>query len=189
MSEAQQQEVARLSGMLDNPNVQQYMKMLMQAEGTAQYADPYRVAGGGSAVLPHLNSFQRMPWGFRTKSGEQKKSTAAGAFQFIESTWNDAAQALGLKDFSPRSQQLAALWLMSRSGSLDDVAKGDYSAAIGKDNKVWASLPGSPYDQNTRSPEYIAQALGQPGVSAELDLGPKSVRIAPGVVGTGQTQQ
>ena len=189
MTEAQQQEVARLSELLGNPNVQQYQSMLKKAEGTAQYADPYRVAGGGSATLPDLTKYHRMPWGFKTKSGETKKSTAAGAYQFTEATWNDAATALGLTDFSPRSQDLAALWLMSRSGSLDDVASGAFGPALQKDNKVWASLPGSPYDQNTRSPEYIAQALGQPGNSAKLDLGPKSVRITPGVVATGDTDR
>lgn len=40
-----------------------------------------------------------------------KNSSAAGKYQFIESTWNKAAKTLGLTDFSPESQDKAAAWL------------------------------------------------------------------------------
>ena len=40
-----------LSPFLDNPNVKQYLSMLAQAEGTAKYQDPYRVAFGGDAFV------------------------------------------------------------------------------------------------------------------------------------------
>ena len=52
------------------------------------------------------------------------KSTAAGAYQFINDTWNGAASALGLGDFSPRSQDMAAVWLLQKNGSLADVMAG-----------------------------------------------------------------
>lgn len=184
-TEAQQQALAAAEAALQNENVQRYLGMIRQAEGTAQHGDPYRVAGGGAAVLPDLTNYRRVPWKFKTTKGEQQTSTAAGAYQFIEGTWGDAAQALGLKDFSPRSQDLAAAWLLQRSGSIGDVASGNFAAAVAKDNQTWASLPGSPYDQKTRSPEYVSKALG----GVELDLPNNSVQIAPGVIATGDTDK
>ncbi|MHA2063490.1 MAG: hypothetical protein ACXABY_03820 [Candidatus Thorarchaeota archaeon] len=51
-----------------------------------------------------------------------KVSTASGAPQFIESTWNEQKERLGLKDFSPRNQDIAAL----------DLAQRRYLAATGQ---------------------------------------------------------
>lgn len=53
-------------------------------------------------------------------------SSAAGAFQFLEGTWNEAAEALGLTDFSPESQTRAAWWLAGR----------DYTAKTGRNIDV-----------------------------------------------------
>lgn len=78
-------------------------------------------------------------------------STAAGRYQFLVSTWNDAANALGLPDFSPHSQDLAALYLIDRRGGLDAVLSGDFDSAIHAVRKEWASLPGAGYGQGERS--------------------------------------
>lgn len=155
-----QDRIGELSRALDNPNVQKYLQMLRSAEGTDKAADPYRVAGGGKVVLPDLNSYQKVPWDFKDLDGKANKSTAAGAYQFLESTWRESANELGLKDFSARSQDLAAVNLLRKNGSLEDVLSGNFQAAISKDNKTWASLPGSPYRQKTRSGDFIASALG-----------------------------
>ena len=91
MTEDQLSQRDAIQQALNDPNVQKYLGMLRQAEGTAQYADPYRVAGGGSVTLPDLGQYRRIPWGFTDKSGKKDKSTAAGAYQFINDTWNGAA--------------------------------------------------------------------------------------------------
>src|SRR5262245_29152725 len=43
-----------------------------------------------------------------------KKSSAAGRYQFLAPTWDAAKSALGLPDFSPDSQDAAAVWLAER---------------------------------------------------------------------------
>lgn len=79
-----------------------------------------------------------------------RTTTAAGKYQFLSGTWNEAQKALSLPDFSPASQDQAAWWLAQR----------DYKTRTGRDlladlkdpnrrNGVgqalagtWTSLPG-----------------------------------------------
>lgn len=84
-------------------------------------------------------------------NGKNVTSTAAGAYQFIVPTWDMCKNALDLKDFSPASQDKAAVYLLQRAGALDDIKGGNFNAAIDKTNRVWAGLPGSPYGQNPKS--------------------------------------
>ncbi|MDQ2746289.1 MAG: peptidoglycan-binding protein, partial [Acidobacteriota bacterium] len=79
------------------------------------------------------------------------RSSAAGRYQFLDSTW----RGLGLKDFSPRSQDLGAIKLMQRRGMIEPLLRGDFAAAIHKGAPEWASLPtasgGSYYGQGAKS--------------------------------------
>jgi muramidase (phage lysozyme) len=75
-------------------------------------------------------------------------STAAGRYQILSGTWNGIRT--GLADFSPPNQDKAALKLIRGRGvtnidSIDTYA--EFTAAIYKLNREWASLPGSPYGQ------------------------------------------
>lgn len=72
-------------------------------------------------------------------------STAAGAYQFTRPTWKRLKASLGLPDFSPASQDAAAIELIREKGALDDVYAGRAEVAAGKVRKVWASLPGAGY--------------------------------------------
>jgi muramidase (phage lysozyme) len=74
-------------------------------------------------------------------------STAAGRYQFLNTTWD----GLNLPDFSPQNQDKGALMLTERRGALGDVQAGNISSALQKCNKEWASFPGSPYGQPTKS--------------------------------------
>jgi len=81
-------------------------------------------------------------------------STAAGAYQFIKPTWVRMRDRLNLPDFSPLSQDLAAVALLDEVGALDLIYAGDIEGAIYKASKIWASLPGSTAQQNPKALSY-----------------------------------
>lgn len=83
-------------------------------------------------------------------SGNGITSTAAGAYQFLYSTWKECQKSLNLPDFAELSQDKACLYLLKRRRALDDVENGNFTSAIAKTNTIWASLPGSPYNQRPK---------------------------------------
>lgn len=80
-------------------------------------------------------------------------STAAGRYQFLSRTWDGLAAELGLRDFTPPNQEKATLELIRRAGAYNNVARSsdynNFTSALSKLNRIWASLPGSPYGQPT----------------------------------------
>ena len=129
---------------LQNPNVQAFLALIRHTEG-AGYTTLF---GGG--IVEQLDDHPRIAV-TRTLGGKPITSTAAGAYQFLAGTWDECAKALGLADFSPPNQDRAALYLIERRRALPAVMEGDWSTAIERCNREWASLPGSPYGQPTRS--------------------------------------
>lgn len=125
---------------LNNKNVQAFLKVIRSGEGTAD-ANGYRRIFGGQL----FTSFADHPRITVSKSGY--KSSASGAYQFIISTWEETKRIMNLKDFSPASQDLAALGRIVARGALDDVKNGNFTQAIKKCAREWASLPFSPYGQ------------------------------------------
>lgn len=159
-----------LESYLDNKNVQAFLGLIRDTEGTAKGADPYRVYGGSAKnQIKDLSKPDFKRWGFTQTDGKKNTSSASGAYQFLERTWNGLAKQHGLKDFSPRSQDLGAIALLKQSGALDAILKGDFDTAVKKANRTWASLPGSPYAQHTRSNEYVAQSLAK-HLGEDVDL-------------------
>jgi len=89
-------------------------------------------------------------------------STAAGAYQFIKPTW-DRIRAMSprLPDFSPASQDAAAVRLLDQIGALGLIESGDIEAAIAKSSKTWASLPGSNAQQNPRQLAFVIDRFNE----------------------------
>lgn len=163
-----------LAGYLSNPNVQKILRVIGKAEGTVndKYADPYRVGFGGRAI-DTLDAHPNILADFTQTDGTKNKTSAAGAYQFLKSTWDEEAKELGLKDFSPRSQDLAAINRLRKRGALDDVLNGRMDVAVSKLGNEWASLPSSPYAQPKRSQGFIEQALNAVIPAAEAAPVPK----------------
>jgi muramidase (phage lysozyme) len=129
---------------LKNENVQAFLSLIRHCEG-AGYTTLF---GGG--VVEHTEDHPRIAV-TRTLGGKPITSTAAGAYQFLSRTWDECVTALGLTDFSPPNQDRAALYLIERRRALPAVMEGDWTTAIERCNREWASLPGSPYGQPTKS--------------------------------------
>lgn len=141
--------------MQDN-NVKAFLATIAASEGTAS-GDGYRVCYG---YRHKLQSFADHPANTGEWKGEPldnlgpkyagKVSTAAGRYQIIRGTWNNARKALALADFSPMNQDAAACWLIRGAGAMSDVQAGRVADAISKCRKIWASLPGAGYGQPER---------------------------------------
>lgn len=132
-------------------NLRAFLLMIQFAEGTIG-SQAYSMLYGGS----FFSGFNQHPnraisrWGIT--------STAAGAYQFLYKTWSYLQQKLNLPDFSPKSQDLAAIELIREKAALVDVYAGRIFEAISKCRKVWASFPGAGYGQTEKSRTILLQA-------------------------------
>ncbi|RQQ65598.1 muramidase [Burkholderia stagnalis] len=139
-------------------NVQAFLTLIRTGEGTTG-PNGYRTLFGGGT----FDSYARHPNIAVTRGA--LTSTAAGAYQILYRTWLEISAAYGLTDFSPASQDTAAVALIKRRGALADVIAGRFDSAIVKCNKEWASLPGSPYGQPTLTLDRAHAVLAMAGGS------------------------
>jgi muramidase (phage lysozyme) len=109
---------------------------------------------------------QRFPNGLR--------SDAAGRYQFMKTTWDHLQVQLRLPDFSPLSQDLAAIELMKQRGSYQHLIDGSISLALAAHIEpseletavedaanIWASFPGNSYGQGGKSMQQILADWGK----------------------------
>lgn len=130
-----------LQSYLSKPAVQNALRVIRFAEGTERGGpDSYRVMFGGG-LAPDLKKHPD-----KVIKGGGYSSAAAGAYQFMPPTWEAQAKALGLTDFGPQNQDIAAVRLMRNRlmpiGGLSTLEKEGFSprvsAALAPE---WASLP------------------------------------------------
>ena len=146
---------------LNNSNVQALLRVIRTGEGTTG-VNGYRTLFGGGL----FDSYADHPRITVKASGYT--SSAAGAYQIIASTWDETKRIMGLSDFSPRSQDLAALGRIAARGALEDAKAGNFEAAIKKIAREWASLPGSPYGQPVISWERARAIYASAGGSTAM---------------------
>lgn len=137
------------------------------AEGTILGGKPgYNVMFGGG----RFKDFSRHPDKVISSPGGYS-SAAAGAYQFLPGTFAGAQKRLGLRDFSPESQNLAMLDLVKSRldpiGGLAAITKAgtltpQIQAALAPE---WASFPTvsgkSYYGQPVKKPEQIQKFFEQ----------------------------
>lgn len=128
----------------EQQNVQAFLHTIRVAEGTAGGNGYSMLFGGGtfSGFADHPRVLVT-----RTSNGRPITSSAAGAYQILRRTWDGVRAKLGLVDFSPASQDRAAVELIRQRGALADVRAGRFADAVEKCKKEWASLPGAGYGQ------------------------------------------
>ncbi|MDT4864541.1 hypothetical protein FQZ97_993050 [compost metagenome] len=121
-----------------------FLMMIRTAEGTAG-GNGYRTLFGGGTFDSYADHPRQVIT--RMSNGKPISSSAAGAYQFLRKTWDTLVERLGLPDFSPASQDVAALELIREAGALGDVDAGRFALAVRKVRKIWASMPGAGYGQ------------------------------------------
>lgn len=171
-TEAQLARQAKLREMLHNPNVRRMLDAIAWAEG----ADYNTLVGGGT-----FDDYSRHP----NKGVHIKRlgvvSKAAGRYQITGTTWNDLVRDYGFEDFTPETQDLAAIARFKfRRNALADVAAGDWQKAIPKLKQEWASFPGDYYGQGGKSMSaMMARLTGDAPVSTARRFdGPEAGRRA-----------
>lgn len=141
-------------------NVAAFLAMIRKAEGTAG-PDGYRTLFGGS-LFESFNDHPRVRFYERAdefiRNGRKDYTTAAGAYQITETTFNALARRLGVAGFSPEVQDAMAVELIREAGALEDVRAGRLQAALNKVGRIWASLPTATTVQPKRSLGYVQAA-------------------------------
>lgn len=138
------------------PNVAAFLRVIRACEGTAGDRGYQTIFG-----YEYFDDFSRHP--NRTVTKDNYSSSAAGAYQIINKTWAWLVTKYGFTDFTPETQDAAAVALLIRRNALDDVRAGRLEAAVDKCGLEWASLPGSPYGQPTRDLAFVRKVYALHG--------------------------
>lgn len=158
----------RLLDAYNTPNVAAFLRVIRNSE-SSQDDSAYTVLWGGD----HFESFADHPRKHFPLPGGQTTS-AAGAYQITETTWNGLVRQFAFTDFSPPNQDLAAIALIAGRGALDDVTAGRLYAAIRRLTQEWTSLAIA-----KRQEEAGAVFAQYGGTLAEETQAPKSLMANP----------
>ena len=119
------------------PQRRALLNTIRYAEGTWRNGkeEGYRVFYGGTL-------FQKMSHHPNRVNHGRYSSRAAGAYQFLPATWQMAKKALRLRNFSPKSQDQAALYLIERRKALGLADRGVFTRELAhRLAPEWASFP------------------------------------------------
>lgn len=137
--------------MMVSKNLKAFLDMIAWSEGTSssKYTKNkgYDVIVGGIDSPNVFTDYRDHPNILVTVNSKGLKSTAAGRYQLLNRYWVVYKKQLGLKDFSPDSQDAVAIQQIRERKALNDIENGDIDEAIRKCSNIWASLPGNSYGQ------------------------------------------
>ncbi|WP_368755498.1 glycoside hydrolase family protein [Klebsiella oxytoca] len=146
-----------------NPQRKAFLDMLAWSEGTDKAGQPtknrgYDVIVGGSLFSNYADHPRKL-----VMLNAKLKSTAAGRYQLLARWWDAYRKQLGLKDFSPASQDAVALQQIKERGALPLIDRGDIRQAIDRCSNIWASLPGAGYGQFEHKAENLIAKFKEAG--------------------------
>jgi muramidase (phage lysozyme) len=118
-----------------------FLSLIRQFE-TGSTTD-YNILYGGA----HFSDYSKHPYDGLPLPAH----SAAGAYQFIIKTWKSLQNKLRLPDFSPASQDSAAIELLRQIGAINALQNNNIDLALRKASNQWASLPYSTAGQNPKS--------------------------------------
>ena len=126
----------------------------------------YDVIVGGELFTDYSDHPLRL-----SRPNPKLKSTGAGRYQLLSRWWDAYRKQLGLKDFSPKSQDAVALQQIKERGALPMIDRGDIRQAIDRCSNIWASLPGAGYGQfEHKADSLIAKFKEAGGTVREIDV-------------------
>ena len=118
-------------------NLSAFLAVIRQIESANDYN---ALVGGGQFSNMADHPYFTGEWKGIRRSDDNRLTTAAGAYQFISTTWREVATLLGLPDFSPASQDAGAVQLLKRRGAYNDVLAGNFDRAALKLVKEWEAF-------------------------------------------------
>ncbi len=146
-----------------NPQRKAFLDMLAWSEigeKLLQASDNgYNVIVGGTL----FNSYADHPRKLVDLPRLKIKSTAAGRYQLLSRYWDAYRKQLGLKDFSPASQDAVALQQIKERRALELIDSGNIRQAIDRCSNIWASLPGAGYGQYEHKVEDLLKKFREAG--------------------------
>lgn len=145
-------------------NAVAFLDMLAWSEGTDNGKQPtkdhgYDVVVGGTLFTGYADH----PRVLVPLPKLKISSTAAGRYQLLSRYFDAYKKQLGLKDFSPLSQDLIALQQIRERRALDLIKQGRIEVAIKAVRNIWASLPGAGYGQHERKLADLVRVYQQAG--------------------------
>lgn len=137
-------------------NVVAFLDMLAWSEGTDNGKQRTRDCGYDVIVGGQLfTSYADHPRVLVDLPKLKIQSTAAGRYQLLRKYYDAYRKTLGLKDFTPLSQDLIALQQIRERRALPLIQAGKIPEAIRAVRNIWASLPGAGYGQHERKLEDL----------------------------------
>ena len=144
--------------------------MLAWSEGTDNGRQKTRNHGYDVIVGGELFTDYSDPPSQTCHAKPKLKSTGAGRYQLLSRWWDTYHKQLGLKDFSPKSQDAVALQQI-KGVALTMIDRGDIRQAIDRCSNIWASLPGAGYGQfEHKADSLIAKFKEAGGTVREIDV-------------------
>lgn len=145
-------------------NVVAFLDMLAWSEGTDKGTQPTKDRGYDVLVGGQLfNGYADHPRVLVDLPKLKIQSTAAGRYQLLRRYFDAYRKSLGLKDFSPLSQDLIALQQIRERRALPLIQAGRIPEAIKAVSNIWASLPGAGYGQHEHKLDNLLAAYRKAG--------------------------
>ncbi len=130
-------EVGENTKLLTEPEVQAFLSVLRFKESSNQYD----IVTGSKIKFTDFSAHPRIKVWFKNPDGTKYPSTAAGAYQFTYDTWKDFGLSKGLSDFSPRSQDIAAVNLLRHLNVTSELKAGNLDKAFFNAGKRFDAFP------------------------------------------------
>ena len=120
-----------------------FLDMLAWSEGTdnGRQKPEIMVMTSGGELFTDYSDHPRKLLVTKPKLKSTGKPDATSFFPLVDAY----RKQLGLKDFSPKSQDAVALQQIKERGALPMIDRGDIRQAIDRCSNIWASLPGAGY--------------------------------------------